>query len=107
MATSAKAVKVNYSDELTASIKAMYEAGDSVESIAAFAGKTTRSIVAKLSREGVYKAKAYVAKNGEKPIAKEALVEAIAEKLGVPSDKLNGLEKTNKEALKLILASFA
>ena len=104
MATNVKAV--NYSAEQTAFAIAEYQAGKSVDFIAEKLGKTTRSIVAKLSREGVYKAKEYVAKNGEKPMAKEAFVSAIAEKLGVDAEKLGGLEKANKETLKLILAGL-
>ncbi len=100
MATNAKAV--NYTAEQTAFAIAEYQAGQSVEFIAEKLGKTTRSIVAKLSREGVYKAKEYVSKTGEKPIAKEAFVSMIAEKLGVDAEKLGGLEKANKVALKLI-----
>lgn len=97
---------VNYTDEQTASLKAQYAEGVTVEALAKAFGKTTRSVVAKLSREGVYKAKEYVSKTGEKPIAKEALVEEIAKALATDSEKLGGLEKANKAALQMILAGL-
>jgi len=98
--------KVNYTAEQTAELKALFAAGKNVDELATKFGKSTRSIIAKLSREGVLKAKEYVSKAGEKPITKEAFVKQIAEKLGVEMDKLNGLEKTNKAALKLISESL-
>ena len=58
---------VNYTPEQTEKAKAEYLAGTSTEKIAEMLGKTTKSIVAKLTREGVYKAKTYVSKTGEKP----------------------------------------
>ncbi len=105
MPTSSKVVK--YTAEQTADLKARFAAGESMEQLATFFGKTTNSIIAKLSREGVYKAKEYVSKTGEKPIAKEAFVSMIADKLGVDADKLGGLEKANKAALKLIFDGLA
>ena len=57
---------VNYTDEQTAKVVADYAAGVTVETIAEALGKTTRSVIAKLSREGVYKAKEYKTKTGEK-----------------------------------------
>ncbi len=48
---------VNYTDEQVATAKAEYLAGTAVETIAEMLGKSVKSIVAKLSREGVYKAK--------------------------------------------------
>ena len=49
----AKAVVVNYTPEQTALVVSEYQAGVSVEQIAESMGKTARSIIAKLSREGV------------------------------------------------------
>lgn len=48
---------VNYTPEQTAQLVANYKAGATVEVLAEMFGKTTRSVVAKLSREGVYTAK--------------------------------------------------
>ena len=59
---------VNYTAEQTAAMLAAYTAAptvETVEQIAADLGKSVRSIVAKLSREGVYKKKEYIAHQGE------------------------------------------
>ena len=57
MATSTKTV--NYTPEQTTKMVADYVAGVTVETIATELGKSARSIIAKLSREKVYKAKEY------------------------------------------------
>ena len=58
VAAAAKEKTVNYTPEQTAELVAAYVADSTEATVSAFAeklGKTTRSIVAKLSREGVYK----------------------------------------------------
>jgi hypothetical protein len=111
MTEKTKTVKVvNYTPEMTKVIVETYSANATKETVAALAakfGKTTRSIVAKLSREGVYKKAEYVAKNGAKPETKEAKVEKIAKALGVAAEKLGGLEAATKVALDLIFAAVA
>jgi hypothetical protein len=100
-----KVKTVNYTPEMTAEMLTEYLANPTKETVAALAekfGKTSRSIVAKLSREKVYKKAEYVTKNGEKPEAKEHMVTEIAALLGVPAEKLGGLDKANKVALALI-----
>ena len=109
MTATVKTVKVNYTPEATKAIVEAYKANASKETVAAMAakfGKTTRSIVAKLSREGVYKKAEYVAKNGEKPETKEHKVDRIAVLLNVPSEKLGGLEAATKTALDLVIAGL-
>ena len=100
MATSNKAV--NYTTEQTADAIAQYATGASIDAIATALGKSTRSIIAKLSREGVYKAKEYKTKTGGTVIAKETFVELIANALNVDTEKLGGLEKANKATLEII-----
>ena len=97
---------VNYTTEQSAKLVADFLSGMSVEDLANNFGKTTRSIVAKLSREGVYKAKERTTKTGEKVISKEAFVELIADKLECTADDLGGLEKANKTTLERILRGF-
>ena len=67
---------VNYSADLTNAIVAQYEAGVSVESIAADIDKSVRSVRSKLVREGVYvaKPKATTRKSNE-PTKKELLIQ--------------------------------
>lgn len=91
----------NFSTELTAEVVTRYKAGESVESIANFAGKSVRSIVAKLSREGVYVSKAKA--KAEKRIPKAALVARIAELTGVNEEVLDSLEKATHEALEIVV----
>jgi hypothetical protein len=101
---------VNYTPEMAKEIVETYTANptkETVESLAVKFGKTSRSIVAKLSREGVYKKAEYVAKNGDKPETKESKVERIAKAMGTSSEKLGGLEAATKSALDLILAALA
>jgi hypothetical protein len=99
---------VNYTAEQTMRAIQEYQSGATVETIATLLGKSTRSIVAKLSREGVYKAKEYVAKNGTKPIPKEALAEALKGFVPELTDsEIDSLTKANKGALNKLLNAFA
>ena len=70
-------------------------------------GKTTRSIVAKLSREKVYIAKEYVGKTGEKPVKKDAHADAIGAVLGLSENEIESLTKANKTALEKIFKALA
>lgn len=90
---------VNYTPEQTAQMIEDYASGVSVEQIALDLGKTVRSVVAKLSREKVYKAKTYVSKTGEKPIKKDAHADFIGEALGLTEADTESLTKANKAAL--------
>lgn len=93
---------VQYTPEQTSTLVAEYTAGASVEAIATSMGKSVRSVIAKLSREGVYKAKEKT--SASTTIRKAQLIEVIAARLGVPSEKLESLEKATKEALELLVA---
>ena len=76
MATSAK----NYTDEMVASMTEAYQANPSretVDNLASQFGKTTRSVIAKLSREGVYVAQPRTTKTGEPVVSKAQFVSAI------------------------------
>ena len=103
----AKAIVVNYTAEQTAQVVADYQAGVSVETIAANMSKTARSIIAKLSREGVYKAKEYKTKTGEKVEKKDETADAIGAVLGLTEAETESLTKANKTALRKIFAALA
>ena len=75
---------------------------ETVESLADELDKSVKSIIGKLSREGVYKKTEYLTKTGEKPITKLEIVENLAELLDVPTTALAGLEKAPKSALKIL-----
>lgn len=93
----------NYPPEVSAALLADWAAStkdkDATEKLAEKFGKTTRSIVAKLSREGVYKKAEYKTKAGTVPVSKEAHVATIAAFVGKRPDELESLEKANKGVL--------
>lgn len=103
----AKEKVVNYTPEMAVSMVADYQAGVSVETIAESLGKSVRSVVAKLSREGVYKAKEYVSKTGEKPVKKDAHADAIGAVLKLTESETESLTKANKTALAKIWQALA
>ena len=105
----AAAKTVNYTPEQTKAILAAYDNGNgsTVETIAEKMGKSVRSIVAKLSREGVYKKKEYKTKNGEAVVKKDAHADAIGAILGLPENDIESLTKANKSALKAIFEALA
>jgi hypothetical protein len=96
----------NYTTEMTNQIKGLYLEGKSVEFIAGIVGKSTRSIVAKLSREGIYKPKEKTTKTGEPVTAKNELAEKICEKANLPFDFAESIAKANKQALVGILSAL-
>ena len=91
---------VNYTPEQTVEIVQAYQAGETVEAIAERTGKSTRSIVAKLSREGVYRAKGKA--KSEQVVRKADLIAEIAHSIDANEELLESLEKATKEALELI-----
>ena len=103
-----KTVKtVNYTAEMTAKLVEAYKAGETVEKLAEAFGKTARSVIAKLSREGVYIKKEYTTKTGEKPVKKDATADAIGAILRLSEGEIDSLTKANKTALKKIFDALA
>ena len=95
-----EATKTNYTPEQTAQLVTGYQAGETVEQLATLLGKSTRSVVAKLSREGVYKPKSKA--TGQARVKKSELVAMIAAKVGAHEEVLESLEKATHEALELL-----
>lgn len=91
---------VQYTPEQTEQIVSAYTSGQTIEQIALTVGKSTRSVIAKLSREGVYvtKAKASTATR----VTKAMLVALIASKVGASEEAVESLEKATHEALELV-----
>ena len=98
---------VNYTAEQTAQIVQGYANGETVEALAQALGKSVRSVVAKLSREGVYQKKAYKTKTGEAVVKKDAHADAIGAILKLPENDVESLTKANKSALKAIFEALA
>jgi hypothetical protein len=76
---------------------------ETVERLATELNKSVKSIIGKLSKEGVYRREVYKTKSGEDPVTKIELVEQIAAELQLEVTKLEGLEKTPKLVLKRVL----
>ena len=96
---------MNYSEENTSYLVETYKANPeyrTVEYLAETMGKSTKSIIGKLSREGVYQRAVYTSKTGETPVTKIELVTNIAENLGIEVEDLVGLDKSPKAALKAL-----
>ena len=78
-----------------------------VELLAAELNRSKKSIIGKLSREGVYRREVYVSKTGEKPITKVEIVSNIADALDIEVALLAGLEKSPKEVLRRLSQAVA
>lgn len=101
--------KTAYTVEQTQELVAAYQEAPTQETVALYAekfGKTVKSVIAKLSREGVYKKKEYVSKTGEKPVKKEELATEFMELFGLSEAEADSIAKANKTALKKILEKF-
>jgi hypothetical protein len=92
---------VNYTPEQTATIIGLYTTGNSVEMIAEQVGKSVRSIVAKLSREGVYIPK--TAAKGQGRVTKADLIDRLAKKFEIDTAEIVSLEKAGLAALELLV----
>ena len=96
---------VNYTQDQVEYIVNQYRLNpdrETVEKLADELNKSVKSIIGKLSREGVYKKTEYTTKTGEKPITKLELVEDLALLLEIPITALAGLEKAPKTTLKAL-----
>jgi len=91
----------NYTPEQVQLMVEQYVQGVSVEQIAEQLGKSVRSIVAKLSREGVYKPRTKQAQVVR--VTKASLVEQISMLVGKPSEQMESLEKANQDVLVALL----
>ena len=75
----------NYTDEMVTTMHTLYEANptrETVDQLSEQFGKSVRSIIAKLSREGIYVAQPRVTKTGEPVVRKAELVSQINEHFG-------------------------
>ena len=91
---------MNYTREQTDYIVGVYESEPTMETVNQLAEepeKSPKSLIGKLSREGVYKRNVYVSKSGCAPVTKVELVSTIAYALGLEPDRLEGLEKAPKQ----------
>ena len=75
---------------------------ETVDKLAETLNKSIKSIIGKLSREGVYQKAIYKTKTGEVPITKAEIILDIAEILDANGERLKGLEKAPKQELKYL-----
>jgi len=98
-------VASNYSNEQVSLMIEKYQAKpdrETVDKLAEELNKSIKSIIGKLSREGVYRKAVYKTKTGELPVTKAELIIKIADTLNANSEKLKGLEKAPKQELKYL-----
>jgi len=94
--------KKNYSDEIVAQMTEQYVANPTRETVDALAqefGKTVRSVIAKLSREGVYVAQPKVTKTGEPVVRKQELVAMLEAHFSVAMPSLVKASKADLQRL--------
>jgi pantoate kinase len=100
-------VAKNYTEEMVDAMVADYQANPTPDTVAALAtefNKSTRSIVAKLVREGVYKAQPRAVAAKVAVVRKADLVATINEALGV---ELETLSKASKADLEVLVAAVS
>ena len=96
----------NYTEEMVNEMTKAYSENptrDTVDALAQQFGKTTRSIIAKLSREGVYIAQPRTTKSGEAVVSKAELVASIQEHFGI---EVPTLVKAGKADLQRLVDSL-
>lgn len=102
--------KANYTAEQENMMHAEYSASptkETVEKLAVKLGKTSRSIVAKLSRMGIYQKAERVSKSGQPVQAKNELADAIGAVLRLSEGEITSLVGANKTALQKIFNALA
>ena len=102
-------MSVNYTEEQVKHMVEAYQAKpdrSTVDALADELNKSVKSIIGKLSREGVYKKTVYKTKTGEDPVPKKELVEELAGILDISADSIVGLEKSPKADLKNLVLTL-
>jgi hypothetical protein len=92
---------------MTEKMIAKYSANPTRETVDALAnelGKNARSVIAKLSREGVYKAQPRVTKSGEPVVRKAELLASIESTLG---QQFPSLVKASKADLQRLIDTIS
>ena len=95
----------NYTEEQVQYMVDQYTAKpnrDTVDLLAEELNKSIKSIIGKLSREGVYQKAIYRTKTGELPMTKGEIIVKVAYLLNADYDRLAGLEKSPKQDLKYL-----
>ncbi len=99
----------NYSDIQVATMIECYTTEPTratVDALARKFNKNSRSIIAKLVREGVYQTPVRVTKTGAPVVRKAAIIANINANLGLADSDLASLEKTSKADLEALLTAI-
>jgi hypothetical protein len=98
---------INYTEEQTQQLILIYlGATDKVaiiDELALMFKKPKKSIVGKLSKEGVYVKRVYKSKNGRDPVTKKEMIHTLAKLVEGDVDKLQGFEKAPKLELEYLI----
>lgn len=94
--------KPNYTPEQTVELVQAYQSGKTVEQLAEALGKSVRSVVAKLSREGVYQARQKT--KAATRVTKADMTSMLEAKFGMEPGSLDSLQKASHEALEALVA---
>ena len=95
----------NYTEEQVQYMVDQYTAEpnrNTVDKLAEKLNKSIKSIIGKLSREGVYQKAIYRTKTGELPMTNGEIIVKVAYLLNADYDRLAGLEKSPKQDLKYL-----
>ena len=92
-------MSVTYTPEATAELVANYVGGTSVDELALKFGKSVRSVVAKLSREGVYRKASAAPKEVAGAGRKDEIVLALELAAGVEMPSLHKMTKVDLDKL--------
>lgn len=88
-----------YTEEQTQQVLQLYAQGASLELIAETLNKSTRSVLSKLVREGVYQAEP----KPQRRLKKLEILEKLAQLLHTEAEKLASLEKATHQDLQHLL----
>ena len=102
-------MSVNYTQDQVEYITNQYRLKpdrETVEKLSEELDKSIKSIIGKLSREGVYKKTVYKTKAGETPVTKKQIVQEVADLLEIEYVDLAGLIKSPKPELKTLLEAL-
>tara|TARA_R100001463_G_scaffold69001_1_gene122454 strand:- start:204 stop:542 length:339 start_codon:yes stop_codon:yes gene_type:complete len=95
----------NYTEEQVSMMVDWYTAEptrETVDTLAKEFDKSVKSIIGKLSREGVYQKQVYKTKTGEVPMTKADIIMNLSQLLEIDSTKIMGLEKAPKQDIKYL-----
>ena len=98
----------NYNEVMINDIMSAYQAApvrSTVDALAIKHGKTSRSVIAKLSALGVYVKPTPVTKRGEPIVKKEVFIQQIQEALKTEFTSLDKMTKSDLETLAQVLSN--